>query len=132
MTATKVRRNVHVSNASKKRNNEPHHTIDKSMSFAMQSGNEIYESESSQGSKDEAEQTLEKLVFGDDEGFLQSLKSTSSTKEKHLAVRKGAEEDGTSGVDNEDLADLADEDVSCSHAKKTSKFADTIVPALLP
>lgn len=99
------------------------------MSFGVQSGTKIYESDSSQGSKDETEKTLEKLVFGDDKGFLQSLKSKSSAKEKRLAVRPSAEENGTDGEDNEDLADLADEDVSFQ-AKKSSNYTHALTQAL--
>ena len=68
-------------------------------------------SESSEPEKDEIEQDLEKLIFGDQQGFLDALKQKSSSKGKELVLGQGG-----IGVDgelsqDEDLEDVADENV---------------------
>lgn len=63
--------------------------------------------------KDETEEQLEKLLFGDDAGFLEGLKSRPT--ESQLANR--AERTGTwaEHAEDEDLESVADENVRTSH-----------------
>ena len=71
-------------------------------------------SDLSEDSKDETEKTLEKLVFGDSEGFLNSLKAKSSTKGKELVLGRSITQTG-SDEEDEDLGGVADEDVRLPH-----------------
>lgn len=67
--------------------------------------------EESEEEKDETEKTLEKLVFGDEEGFLEALKRKSSSKGKELVFNREKAEDGAESADDGDLDDVADADV---------------------
>lgn len=62
--------------------------------------------------KDEAEEKLEKLLFGDDDGFKAALKNHGEQRVTDL-VMLDSNEDGDGGEDGEEnLDDVADEDVS--------------------
>ena len=61
--------------------------------------------------KDETEESLEKLVFGDEAGFLDALKpDNTSQKLLRNSTQSDGEEQGPS-ENSEDLEDVADEDV---------------------
>ena len=68
--------------------------------------------------KDETELRLEKALFGDEAGFLESLSAARYGQGKELQLYDGGSEDDASSAAEEDLAGLADEDVS-SPAKVT-------------
>ncbi len=64
--------------------------------------------------KDETEEQLEKLLFGDDAGFLEGLKSHPTDSQITKRVERtstGAEDEGV----EEDLEAIADENVRTSH-----------------
>lgn len=63
--------------------------------------------------KDDVELRLEKTLFGDDAGFLQSLTKHELRDDRALVPRKvRTEEDNDEEDGEEDLEDVADEDVS--------------------
>lgn len=59
--------------------------------------------------KDETEQKLEKLIFGDEVGFLDSLRSRETGNE--LLRRSSSDEIPSHHEDDQELEDVADEDV---------------------
>jgi U3 small nucleolar RNA-associated protein 18 len=59
--------------------------------------------------KDKTEERLEKLLFGDDAGFLEGLKARPG--DQQLTVRQHLDEDHTGTREDEDLENLADENV---------------------
>ena len=59
--------------------------------------------------KDETEERLEKLLFGDDAGFLEGLKPRST--DQQLAVRLDSAEEDVEAAGDEDLTTIADENV---------------------
>lgn len=59
--------------------------------------------------KDETEQKLEKLIFGDEAGFLESLRSRHTGKE--LLRRSSSDEFGEEQGEGDDPEGVADEDV---------------------
>lgn len=61
--------------------------------------------------KDETEESLEKLVFGDEAGFLDALKPDSTGQELHRNSIPSHEEEQGPSENDEDLEDVADEDV---------------------
>lgn len=64
---------------------------------------------------DETEKKLEKLVFGDDEGFHEALKSHRSRQTADIDMMSGdedASEDDESAEDEQDMDDVPDADVS--------------------
>ena len=62
--------------------------------------------------KDDTELRLEKALFGDSAGFLDSLSAARYGEGKALQLYGSDSENDTAGDDDEDLADVADEDVS--------------------
>lgn len=60
--------------------------------------------------KDETEAKLEKLIFGDEAGFLGSLKADTSGQEL-LRISKLSDEEGEHTGSDEDFHGVADEDV---------------------
>jgi len=68
--------------------------------------------------KDETELRLEKALFGDEAGFLDALRSRDAEDGRSLQRRQRNEESESDGSEGEqDLANVADEDVSGrSHA----------------
>ena len=60
--------------------------------------------------KDETEERLEKLIFGDEAGFLDALKPNTPGQELFRSSSPDGEEEGQFDVD-EDLEGVADEDV---------------------
>jgi U3 small nucleolar RNA-associated protein 18 len=71
---------------------------------------EDYDSEgSSAPEKDEIEEKLERLLFGDDAGFLEGLKPRSA--DQQLLLRPSLDAEAVEGEDEEDLGDVADENV---------------------
>lgn len=59
--------------------------------------------------KDETEERLEKLIFGDEAGFLDSLRTHDTGKE--LLRISGSESEASGQAEDQELADVADEDV---------------------
>ncbi|KKY15159.1 putative small nucleolar ribonucleoprotein complex subunit [Phaeomoniella chlamydospora] len=90
---------------------------DEGMTNAPTLGNEYHDdfaddrSDYSEEEKDETEKTLEKLVFGDDEGFLQSLKRKSSAKGKELVLAPGAAVEASDVDEEQDLENVDDADL---------------------
>lgn len=67
--------------------------------------------------KDEAEKKLERMLFGDDEGFIGALKSQDRDLMALMAKsdeESGSEEDEGDDFDDRDLSDVADADVCSS------------------
>lgn len=62
--------------------------------------------------KDDTELRLEKALFGDDAGFLNSLSAARYGEGKELALYDSHSEDDAAADEDEDLANVADEDVS--------------------
>lgn len=62
--------------------------------------------------KDETEERLEKLLFGDDAGFLEGLNPRSA--DQHLAVRSDSAGEDVEVAGAEDLTTIADESVGTS------------------
>lgn len=74
--------------------------------------------------KDETELRLEKALFGDDAGFLDSLQPRETPNDLSLARTKRPEDEDAEGDeddDNEGLSDVVDEEVSISSRQDTSK-----------
>lgn len=70
--------------------------------------------------KDETEEQLEKLLFGDDAGFFEGLKSHptgSQLTHRTKGTVTGAED--AEDAEDEDLESVADENVCTSHVKTT-------------
>lgn len=64
--------------------------------------------------KDEVEKKLERMLFGDDEGFVGALKSQDRDLMALIAksdAENGSEEDECDDFDDRDLSDVADADV---------------------
>ena len=66
--------------------------------------------------KDETEEQLEKLLFGDDAGFLEGLKSHPTGSQ--LTNRTGRTVTGAEDAEDEDLESIADENVRTSHVRE--------------
>jgi U3 small nucleolar RNA-associated protein 18 len=65
--------------------------------------------------KDEVEESLEKLLFGDDEGFQSALKSHGQHQGSTDLVLASDQEDGEGeDEDEQNMDDVADADVSLS------------------
>jgi U3 small nucleolar RNA-associated protein 18 len=67
--------------------------------------------------KDETEKKLERMLFGDDEGFMGALKSQDRDMMALMAnsdEESASEEDEGDDFDDRDLADVADADVCSS------------------
>jgi U3 small nucleolar RNA-associated protein 18 len=67
--------------------------------------------------KDEAEKKLERMLFGDDEGFVGALKSQDRDLMALMAKsdeESASEEDEDDDFDDRDLSDVADADVCSS------------------
>lgn len=69
--------------------------------------------------KDEAERKLERMLFGDDEGFMDALKSQQKRADGMQLTLQSDDEDESAGEevdgqDEDDMANMADEDVCCS------------------
>jgi U3 small nucleolar RNA-associated protein 18 len=65
--------------------------------------------------KDETEERLEKLLFGDDEGFHEALRYHGGHQMADIAMMSGDEDvsgDDEDGKDEEEMDDVADADVS--------------------
>lgn len=89
--------------------------------------------------KDETELRLEKLLFGDEAGFLDSLRTESRSQTRALVADPSQKSDVD--TDEEDLDEVADEDVraqlsptSCSHlfSHSCSSSILGLVHCLLP
>ena len=61
--------------------------------------------------KDETEERLEKLIFGDDAGFLDALKRPDYGNSQLVLHEDPSAEGSTEQLDEENLEDVADEDV---------------------
>jgi hypothetical protein len=59
--------------------------------------------------KDETEEKLEKLLFGDDAGFLEGLKARSA--DQQLVVRTNSDDEDAEDIGDEGLESIADENV---------------------
>jgi hypothetical protein len=64
--------------------------------------------------KDDAELRLEKALFGDDAGFLNSLSAARYGEARQLQVYSDEESQAGATEDDDDLANVADEDVRFS------------------
>lgn len=85
--------------------------------------------------KDETEVELEKLVFGDDAGFLEGLKSHRQevARSEVDQLEEVAEGKDTSADEDEGLEGIADADVKSSVSTTYSILSNlTLSPALLP
>jgi U3 small nucleolar RNA-associated protein 18 len=67
--------------------------------------------------KDETEEKLEKLIFGDEAGFLDSLKAHSTGRELLRQSASSDEEEEHAGS-GDDLEGLADEDVRSASTQR--------------
>lgn len=94
--------------------------------------------------KDEAEKKLERMLFGDDEGFMGALKSQQERADAMQLTLHSDEEsesahDETEGEDEEDMENMADADVcdlcharSCNTNPRESITDCSALIALLP
>ncbi|KAL1961835.1 hypothetical protein VTN77DRAFT_1004 [Rasamsonia byssochlamydoides] len=81
--------------------------------------------------KDETEKRLEKLLFGDDEGFHEALKSHRRRQSTDIAMRSGdedASEDDEGAEDDQDMDDVADADLFFLDSG-TAETPGAVVPA---
>jgi hypothetical protein len=82
------------------------------------------DSDDSTPEKDKTEEKLEKLLFGDEAGFLEGLKPRSA--DRYLAVRTASGEEDVDLGTGEDPEAIADEDVRANPLSRTQN-ADKIV-----
>lgn len=69
--------------------------------------------------KDETEMRLEKMLFGDEAGFLSSLAAPTSRTETALArVLDDGEKDDAVSQEDQDMDDVPDEEVNCSQSSR--------------
>lgn len=67
--------------------------------------------------KDEAEKKLERMLFGDDEGFMGALKKQQDREAgMALTLQSDNESEDSEGDEGEDLAGMADSDVCDSYS----------------
>lgn len=79
--------------------------------------------------KDEVEKKLERMLFGDDEGFVGALKSQDRDLMALMAKsdeENGSEEDECDDFDDRDLSDVADADVRSSFPRWSCACANRI------
>lgn len=83
--------------------------------------------------KDEVELRLEKALFGDDAGFLESLKRNEAGRAQALIQYRDPEKGGPSDEEEDGgLSDVADEDVSNNRLHAFSCRSLTLPLAVLP
>ncbi len=80
--------------------------------------------------KDEIEARLEKLLFGDDAGFLEGLKSRARDQQLTIKPALAGPEVGVGG--DEDLTAVADENVGAHEPWDRGKLTNSPLIALLP
>lgn len=78
----------------------------------VEMGDETSSDEEDEPEKDEAERKLERMLFGDDEGFMGALK-TQQDREAGMALALNSDDSDAedSGAEAQDLAEMADSDV---------------------
>ncbi|KAK5956667.1 U3 snoRNP protein [Knufia fluminis] len=76
--------------------------------------------------KDDTERQLEKILFGDQAGFLDSLNKTAQDDDKALTRIPGDEDEGESQDEDEGMEDVADEDLFFLDAGTTDLPDDVI------
>ena len=72
--------------------------------------------------KDETELRLEKILFGDDDGFLRGLQDPSSENQLVVARERDQSEDDEPGPDAVNFEDVADEQVCSLISRVSNRF----------
>lgn len=84
------------------------------------SGDDVMDEEDDIPEKDDAEERLEKLLFGDDEGFQAALKVHGQQRgSTDLALASDQQDGEEEGEDEQDMDDVADADVSFVYTCRT-------------